>query len=52
MKLANRLKELSLSTADIKAFALKFELTENVDLIEEILNDENKLIEMVKEFEL
>lgn len=52
MKLANRLKELSLSTADIKAFALKFELTENVDLIEEILNDEKKLIEMVKEFEL
>lgn len=52
MKLANRLKELSLSTADIKAFALKFELTENADLIEEILNDENKLIEMVKEFEL
>ena len=51
MKLANRLKELSLSTADIKAFALKFELTENADLIEEILNDENKLIEMVKEFE-
>ena len=52
MKLANRLKELSLSTADIKAFALKFELTENADLIEEILNDESKLIEMVKEFEL
>ena len=52
MKLANRLKEFSLSTADIKAFALKFELTENADLIEEILNDENKLIEMVKEFEL
>ena len=51
MKLANRLKELSFSTADIKAFALKFELTENADLIEEILNDENKLIEMVKEFE-
>lgn len=50
--LSKRLKELSLSTADIKAFALKFELTENADLIEEILNDENKLIEMVKEFEL
>ena len=52
MKLANRLKELSLSTSDIKAFALKFKLTENADLIEEILNDEKKLIEMIKEFEL
>lgn len=51
MKLANRLKDLSLSTADIKAFAVKFDLTENADLIEEILNDESKLIEMVKEFE-
>lgn len=49
--LSKRLKDLSLSTSDIKAFALKFELTENADLIEEILNDENKLIEMVKEFE-
>ena len=29
----------------------KFDLTENADLIDEILNDENKLIEMVKEFE-
>lgn len=50
-RLSKRLKDLSLSTADIKAFAIKFELTENADLIEEILNDENKLIEMVKEFE-
>lgn len=50
-KLSKRLKDLSLSTADIKAFAIKFELTENADLIDEILNDENKLIEMVKEFE-
>ena len=50
-KLSKRLKDLSLSTADIKAFATKFDLTENADLIEEILNDENKLIEMVKEFE-
>lgn len=50
-KLSKRLKDLSLSTADIKAFAVKFELTENAELIEEILNDENKLIEMVKEFE-
>lgn len=49
--LSKRLKELSLSTADIKAFASKFDLTENADLIEEILNDESKLIEMVKEFE-
>lgn len=49
--LSKRLKDLSLSTADIKAFAVKFELTENAGLIEEILNDENKLIEMVKEFE-
>ena len=48
---SKRLKELSLSTADIKAFAVKFDLTENADLIEEILNDESKLIEMVKEFE-
>ena len=52
MKLANRLKDLSLSTADIKSFAVKFDLTENADLIEEILNDESKLIEMVKEFEI
>ena len=50
-RLSKRLKDLSLSTADVKAFALKFELTENADLIDEILNDENKLIEMVKEFE-
>lgn len=50
-KLSKRLKDLSLSTADVKAFAIKFELTENADLIDEILNDENKLIEMVKEFE-
>lgn len=50
-KLSKRLKDLSLSTADIKAFALKFDLTENADLIDEILNDENKLIEMVKDFE-
>lgn len=50
-RLSKRLKDLSLSTADVKAFAIKFELTENADLIEEILNDENKLIEMVKEFE-
>lgn len=50
-RLSKRLKDLSLSTADIKAFALKFELTENANLIDEILNDENKLIEMVKEFE-
>ena len=50
-KLSKRLKDLSLSTADVKAFALKFDLTENADLIDEILNDENKLIEMVKEFE-
>lgn len=50
-RLSKRLKDLSLSTADVKAFAIKFELTENADLIDEILNDENKLIEMVKEFE-
>ena len=50
-KLSKRLKDLSLSTADVKAFAIKFDLTENADLIEEILNDEKKLIEMVKEFE-
>lgn len=50
-RLSKRLKDLSLSTADVKAFALKFDLTENADLIDEILNDENKLIEMVKEFE-
>ena len=50
-RLSKRLKDLSLSTADIKSFAVKFELTENADLIEEILNDESKLIEMVKEFE-
>lgn len=50
-RLSKRLKDLSLSTADIKAFAIKFDLTENADLIEEILNDEKKLIEMVKEFE-
>ena len=49
--LSKRLKDLSLSTADVKAFAVKFELTENAELIEEILNDENKLIEMIKEFE-
>ena len=49
--LSKRLKDLSLSTADVKAFAVKFDLTENAELIEEILNDENKLIEMVKEFE-
>lgn len=52
MKLANRLKDLSFSTADIKAFALKFELTENADLIEKILNDDEILLNMVKEFEL
>ena len=50
-RLSKRLKDLSLSTADVKAFAIKFELTENADLIDDILNDENKLIEMVKEFE-
>ena len=50
-RLSKRLKDLSLSTADVKAFAIKFDLTENADLIEEILNDEKKLIEMVKEFE-
>ena len=49
--LSNRLKKLDFSNNDIKEFALKFDLTENAELIEEILHNETKLIEMVKEFE-
>ena len=51
MQLSKRLKDLSFSSADIKDFALKFELTENAELIEEILNNDEKLMTMVKEFE-
>lgn len=51
IKLSKRLKDLSFSSADIKDFALKFELTENAELIEEILNNDEKLMTMVKEFE-
>lgn len=51
IKLSKRLKDLSFSSADIKEFALKFELTENAELIEEILNNDEKLMTMVKEFE-
>lgn len=49
--LSNKLKKLDFSNNDIKEFALKFDLTENAELIEEILHNETKLMEMVKEFE-
>ena len=51
IRLSKRLKDLSFSSGDIKDFALKFELKENAELIEEILNNDEKLMTMVKEFE-
>ena len=51
MKLQKMLTKLSLTANDIKAFVIKFNILDNIELLEEIVNDEQKLIKLVEEFE-
>jgi len=51
LMLANRLKELSFSSADIKEFAAKYELNENEELLTELVNDKKSLLDAVDKFE-
>ena len=51
LSLANGLKELSFSSADIKSFATKFKLNEDNELLEKLVNDKAMLMDYVAEFE-
>lgn len=50
-KLTKKLEELSFVNADIKEFATKFNLAEDIELLEKLVNDDELLNEKVKEFE-
>ena len=51
LKLANRLKEFSFSDGDIRDFANKYELSDNLEKLEELIEDNELLLEYVTEFE-
>ena len=49
--LKNQLTKLSFSSADIKEFATKFNLAEDNELLEKLVNDKKLLMSMVEQFE-
>ena len=49
--LSLKLRKLDYTTAMIKEFAEKYDLANNGDLLNELVTDEQKLIEFIKEFE-
>ena len=49
--LSLKLRKLDYTTAMIKEFAEKYDLANNGDLLNELVTDEKKLIELIKEFE-
>ena len=51
LMLANRLKELSFTPTDIKDFATKYELNENEELLNDLVNDRDLLLDYVNKFE-
>jgi hypothetical protein len=51
LMLANRLKELSFSSTDIKDFANKYVLNENEELLNDLVNDRDLLLDYVNKFE-
>lgn len=51
LSLKNKLVKLNFVTADVKDFATKFNLAEDMDLLKALVEDEKLLLEKVNEFE-